>query len=192
MTHSLDKFYSHTQIRRAAHLLAAGGVIACPTEAVWGFSCDPFDAQAVARILSLKQRPVEKGLILVAGDEAQLDFLLAGLPAEIRRKLALSWPGANTWLVPHCSTVPDWIHGRFDTVAVRVSGHPLMRRLCRDFGGPLVSTSANQAGRPALRNRLGVQVQFGDVLDGILAGPLGGVSQPSTIRDAFTDEVFRA
>ena len=192
MKHRPEQYYSHTQIRRAAHLLAAGGVIACPTEAVWGFSCDPYDEEAVARILTLKQRPVEKGLILVAGDESQLAFLLDQLPPEIRRKIALSWPGANTWLVPHHSAVPEWVHGRFDTVAVRVSGHPLVRRLCLDYGGPLVSTSANLAGKPALRNRLGVQVQFGDVLDGILSGRLGGVSQPSTIRDAFTDEVFRA
>ncbi|MEM1403920.1 MAG: Sua5/YciO/YrdC/YwlC family protein [Pseudomonadota bacterium] len=191
MTHTDSMLCSQTRLRRAVHVLASGGVVACPTEAVWGLSCDPFDDEAVMEILALKVRPADKGLILAAGNEKQLAFLLDGLPGDIRKKLSLSWPGPNTWLVPHHNRVPALVHGRFDSVAVRVSGHPLMRKLCEEFGGPLVSTSANLAGKTAPRTRLAVQLAFGDALDDILPGRVGDSTQPSTIRDAFTDTVIR-
>lgn len=175
-----------------ANAIAGGGVIACPTEAVWGLSCDPFNSDALWRLLELKERPVEKGLILVAADESQLEFLLEGLPETLRRKLSVSWPGPNTWLVPHQQRVSPLVHGRFDTVAVRVSGHPLLRQLCSRYGGPLVSSSANVAGRPAPTDLLGVRCYFGDRLDAVLPGRIGEAGRPSTIRDAFSDEVFRA
>ena len=109
------------RLQLAAGVLHAGGILACPTEAVWGLSCDPFDQAAVNRLLLLKRRPVEKGLILVAADMAQLDFLLRDLSDGQRKKLEASWPGPNSWLVPHRGRVPAWIHGEHDTVAVRVS-----------------------------------------------------------------------
>ncbi len=179
-------------MRLCANVVASGGVIACPTEAVWGLSCDPFSESAVERLLDLKQRPADKGLILVAGDESQLAFLLEDLPQALRAKLRVSWPGANTWLVPHHGRVPALVHGRFSTVAVRVSGHPLVRDLCRVHGGPLVSSSANVAGSPAPRTLLAVRNYFGDQLDGVLPGKVGAVGRPSTIRDVFSDEIFRA
>jgi L-threonylcarbamoyladenylate synthase len=147
---------------------------------------------AVQRILDLKQRPVDKGLILVAADESQLEFLLGDLPEHLRQKLRVSWPGPNTWLVPHHGRVSPLVHGRFDSVAVRVSGHAGMRSLCAAFGGPLVSTSANPAGSMAPRTRVAVRRYFGELIDGWLPGSVGGVDRPSTIRDVFTDEVFRA
>lgn len=180
------------RITLCAHALADGGVLACPTESVWGLSCDPFCLDAVQRILLLKQRPPEKGLILVAADESQLEFLLHDLPSPLRRKLSVSWPGSNTWLVPHHDRVPSLVHGRFGSVAVRVTGHPLMRRLCQVYGGPVVSTSANPAGATPAKTRFAVRRYFGDSLDGWLPGRVSGVVRPSTIRDVFSDEVFRA
>lgn len=180
------------RLRLCANVVAAGGVIACPTEAVWGLSCDPFNETAVQRLLDLKQRPAHKGLIMVAGDESQLAFLLKDLPPVLQRKLSVSWPGPNTWLVPHHGRVPALVHGQFESVAVRVSGHPLVRELCRAYGGPLVSTSANVAGRPAPRTLLAVRNYFGVALDGVLPGRVGAAGRPSTIRDVFSDEVFRA
>ena len=180
------------RLRLCANVLAGGGVIACPTEAVWGLSCDPFSESAVQRLLDLKQRPAHKGLILVAADEAQLEFLLADLSPTLRQKLRVSWPGPNTWLVPHHGRVPALVHGRFESVAVRVSGHPLVRELCRIHGGPLVSSSANVAGSPAPKTLLAVRSYFGDRLDGVLPGRVGAAARPSTIRDVFSDEVFRA
>lgn len=175
------------QIRRVIH---SGGVIAYPTEAVWGLGCHPLDAEAVQRLLWLKHRPMEKGLILVAAEIQQFDFLLWDLPQAQFAKLQLSWPGPNTWLVPHQGRLPHWITGNHATVALRVSAHPLVRQLCNACG-PLVSTSANPAGRPAARTRLRVEQYFHGQLDAIVGGSLGPQRNPSIIRDLQTDTVIR-
>ncbi|MFN3581900.1 MAG: L-threonylcarbamoyladenylate synthase [Pseudomonas sp.] len=178
------------RIRQVERIVKVGGVIAYPTEAVWGLGCDPWQADAVERLLELKQRPVEKGLILVAGHIDQFDFLLWDLPDNQLAKLRLSWPGANTWLVPHQERLPPWITGQHDSVALRVSAHPLVRQLCQACG-PLVSTSANPTGRPAARSRLRVEQYFHRRLEAIVPGALGGQRNPSIIRDLQTDQIIR-
>ncbi|WP_349617316.1 L-threonylcarbamoyladenylate synthase [Azotobacter salinestris] len=178
------------RVRQVARVVRAGGVIAYPTEAVWGLGCDPWNADAVGRLLALKRRPQEKGLILVAADIGQFDFLLEDLPPAWLERLAATWPGPNTWLVPHRGRLPVWITGRHASVALRVSDHPLVRALCR-LTGPLVSTSANPAGRPAARSRLRVKQYFPRRLDAVLGGPLGGRRNPSLIRDLATGQVIR-
>ncbi len=180
------------RLRPALDCLLQGGVIACPTEAVWGLSCDPLDEEATWRLLALKNRPVEKGLILVGSDIEQFTGLLEGTPEAQRRKLELSWPGPNTWLVPHHERIPPWVHGDHDTVAIRVTDHPLRAALCRAWGGPLVSTSANPAGRRAPVNAFQVMRYFRDRLDYLLPGEVGGAGRPSVIRDLATDRVLRA
>jgi len=179
------------RLRLAAETLLAGGILACPTEAVWGFSCDPFDQRAVARLLALKRRPVEKGLIVVAADMAQLASLLAPLPASARAQLDATWPGPNTWLVDNNGVFPAWITGNSTKVAVRVSAHPVVRALSLAFGGPLVSTSANPAGHPPARSAIGVRLRFGSRVDGIVAGDTGGARKPTVIRDLATGRVMR-
>ncbi len=183
---------SRLDLNGAVAALAKGAVIACPTEAVWGLSCDPWDRPAVTRLLTLKQRPVEKGLILIAADEAQLEFLLQSLAPEQRSTLRASWPGPNTWLVPHRGAVPGWVSGAHDTVAVRVTAHAGMAQLCRAFGGPLVSTSANPGGAEPATEAAQVLSYFGTELDGWLPGSLGDAARPSTIRDLASGEVIRA
>jgi L-threonylcarbamoyladenylate synthase len=179
------------KLRLALQVLSGGGVIACPTEAVWGLSCDPRSRSAVRRLLALKGRSPAKGLILVAASEQQLEFLLAGLSPQQRLTLSGTWPGPATWLVPHGGRVPPWIHGAHDTVAVRVSAHPVVSSLCSAWGGPLVSTSANPSGcRPP---RLGFQVRryFGQRLDYLLPGEVGHASRPTTIRNLASGEIVR-
>ncbi len=183
---------STLQLRAAVRALAEGGVIACPTEAVWGLSCDPDNPDAVARLLHLKQRPVEKGLILVAAEVAQLAPLLEGLTEAQRSKLALSWPGPSTWLLPHHDLVPPWIHGGHAKVAVRVSAHKGVAALCRAWGGALVSTSANPAGSRPATAQFQVERYFHGQLDAVLPGALGGASRPTVIRDLLTDQVLRS
>ncbi|MFC5696129.1 L-threonylcarbamoyladenylate synthase [Pseudomonas sp. GCM10022186] len=181
---------SSWRVQQVARVVREGGVIAYPTEAVWGLGCDPWNEDAVYRLLALKERPVEKGLILVADNICQFDFLLEGLPDAWIDKLASTWPGPNTWLVPHQDLLPEWITGRHDSVALRVSDHPLVRDLCA-LTGPLVSTSANPAGRPSAYSRLRVQQYFGDALDAVLGGALGGRRNPSVIRDLVSGRVLR-
>lgn len=179
-------------LQKAVDVLATGGVIAYPTEAVWGLGCDPFDALAVEKILRLKRRPLEKGLIVVCASMQQIAGLLEGLSDEEKQVLASSWPGPNTWLLPDPHQYfPAWIRGSFSTVAVRVSAHPLVQNLCLAYGGPIVSTSANPAALPPARSRLRVLRWFARDVDYVLPGRLGGRSTPSTIRDLRSGQVFR-
>ena len=134
-------------IQRAAQLLHLGGVIAYPTEAVWGLGVDPFNAMAVKQLLLLKQRSVDKGLIVVAANIEQLACYLLDLTMKQRQQLEKSWPGPITWLVPNRHGFPSWISGQHDKVALRVSNHEVVQGLCLAFGGPIVSTSANPQGK---------------------------------------------
>ncbi|MBM7062661.1 Sua5/YciO/YrdC/YwlC family protein [Pseudomonas sp. UL073] len=181
---------SSWQVQRVARVVRAGGVIAYPTEAVWGVGCDPWDEDAVHRLLALKDRPLHKGLILVADSIRQFDFLLDDFPDAWLDRLGSTWPGPNTWLVPHQNRLPAWITGEHNRVALRVSDHPLIRELCA-LVGPLVSTSANPSGRPAARSRLRVEQYFHGQLDAVLGGALGGRRNPSLIRDLVSGEVIR-
>lgn len=169
----------------------SGGLIAYPTEAVWGLGCDPWDETAVQRLLTLKQRPVEKGLILVAGNWKTLDPLLAHLSQAQKTTLIHSWPGPITWLIPVPSFVPPWITGGRDTVAVRLSAHPLIREFSQQVGVPLVSTSANRTGARSARHGFQVRKWFGNDIDLYLGGRVGGAAQPSTIRDLHSGETLR-
>ena len=179
-------------IRQAARILRSGGVVAHPTEAVYGLACDPLDPAAVERLLHLKGRPVEKGLILIAASFEQLERFVTVPDAEALERAEASWPGQVTWLFPAAPETPYWLTGRHSTLAVRVTAHPLTRALSETFGGPLVSTSANPAGRPPPRSALAVRRYFGDALDRILSGPLGGADRPSEIRDLASGRILRA
>lgn len=180
------------ELEQAVAALRAGGVIAYPTEAVWGLGCDPDDEQALARLLRLKARDPAKGVILVAASIDQAAPWLEGVSEEQRATLAASWPGPATWLVPDNGRAHPLVRGHHDRVALRVSDHPLVVALCEAFGGPVVSTSANRAGEPPAMSAQQVRAVFGDELDAVLDGPLGGLARPSTIRDLVTGRVLRS
>lgn len=178
---------------QAAVVLERGGVLAYPTEGVWGLGCDPFDESAVRRVLEIKQRPASKGMIVIAADFAQLAPLLRfdELPAERKREVLASWPGPNTWLIPCDPGVPVWLRGEHETLAVRVTSHEAAATLCRAFGKPLVSTSANFAGEPPARFAHELDPRLLEQLDGIVEGETGDRTSPSTIRDAMSGSVLR-
>jgi L-threonylcarbamoyladenylate synthase len=144
----------------------------------------------VDRLLAIKGRSVDKGLILIADNIRQFDFLFEDFPDEWMDRMASTWPGPNTWLVPHQDLLPEWITGVHDTVALRVTDHPQVRDLC-SLVGPLISTSANPQGRPAARTRIRVEQYFRGQVDLVLGGNLGGRKNPSLIRDLATGEVVR-
>lgn len=179
------------RVQRAAQLMLAGGVVAYPTEAVWGLGCDPDNPQAVARLLRLKGRSWRKGLILLADNIEQFAPLVERLDNGLQARLEASWPGPVTWLVPAADLVPEWIRGRFDSVALRVTAHPLAAGLSRAFGGPIVSTSANPQGLPPALSRMRVRHYFGPRLDAVTPGSLGGRDRPSEIRDLLSQAQLR-
>lgn len=178
-------------LRAAIAALDRGGIVACPTEAVWGLSCDPLDERACLRLLALKHRHWSKGLILVAADFAQLEPFVEVPSNNALRRATATWPGPATWIFPASDRTPMWISGDHDGVAVRVTAHPVLRALCRRYGGPLVSTSANPAGREPARSAYEVRRYFRSGVDALLPGALGGLAKPTTIRDAATGHILR-
>ncbi|MBS0462136.1 MAG: Sua5/YciO/YrdC/YwlC family protein [Proteobacteria bacterium] len=181
-------------IPQAVAILRRGGVIAYPTEGVWGVGCDPFDANAVRRLLAIKQREESKGLILIAAQLAQIAALIDidALPPARLRAVRASWPGPHTWTVPCPPSVPAWLRGAHASIALRVSAHRDVVKLCNAFGGPLVSTSANLSGQPAVRLFEELDPALLRLLDGVLEGETGGLLTPTPIRDAASGVALRA
>jgi len=167
-------------------------VVAYPTEAVFGLGCDPDSEQAVEALLSLKQRPREKGLILIADDYQQVAPYIDDTQLSLAQKQRIwaTWPGPVTWVMPAKKTTPDWLTGQFSSLAVRVTDHVLVKQLCRAFGKPLVSTSANLSGLSPCRDAEEVVAQFGQTFP-VLRGDVGGRKNPSEIRDALSGNVIR-
>ncbi|NOQ94063.1 MAG: threonylcarbamoyl-AMP synthase [Methylophaga sp.] len=181
---------SNWRIRQAVTALNHGGVIAYPTEAVYGLGCDPWNVHAVKRLLDIKQRSWLKGLIIVAADFNQLQDFIAPVSAETLKELEATWPGPVTWLLPVNTNLPAYLSGFHDTIAVRVTAHKQTAELCREFGGAIVSTSANMAGaKPAKTIR---QCRWNMAhIDAIVPGQCSGSTQPTEIRDAQTGERLR-
>lgn len=167
-------------------------VIAYPTEAVFGLGCDPDSEAAVNKLLELKQRSWEKGLILIADNYEQLKNYVddSQLTAEQKQAMLDSWPGPVTWVIPAKKSTPKWLTGRFDTLAVRVTDHELVKSLCQQYGKPLVSTSANLSGQEPCRTTGEVIEQFQGSIP-VLEGTVGGRLNPSEIRDAKTGQLYR-
>jgi len=182
---------NHWQLTQTARTIHRGGIVAYPTEAVFGLGCDPLNPEAVQNLLALKQRPMEKGLILIAADIAQLTPFITSLTPEAKAQLAATWPGPHTWLLPAHANTPRWIRGRHDTIAVRVTAHPIAAALCRATGHALVSTSANPAGKAPALDALRVRRYFPGALDNILYGALGAETGPTPIRDLSTNKLIR-
>ena len=179
-------------MREAVRRLEEGGVIAYPTETVFGLGCDPFNPMAVLRLLDLKQRNIEQGLILIASDFAQLEPLLMPLSATVRNRIMKTWPSPVTWTLPCLPKTPAWLRGSHRSLAIRITSHPLARSLCESWDGPLVSTSANRHGKPPATSALGVRLAFDAELDYILHGKATGTGKPSEIRDGITGRVLRS
>lgn len=179
--------------RGLRHFLNIGGVVAYPTEAVFGLGCDPHNRQAVQRILKIKGRPQRKGLILVADHFSRLKSFIAPLTSEQMNQMQQSWGNPkkpHTWIVPAAKDCPKWITGRHRSIAVRVSSHPFTAKLCKNSGMALVSTSANRSGCQAAKTDKICQQLFGDRVR-VLRGKTAGAKKPSTIQDLISGKVIR-
>lgn len=181
---------SDHRVRHAAAVIKAGGVVAYPTESVFGLGCDPANSSAVERIIAIKKRDPTAGLILLAWDRSQIDDYVEGglgaFPAVLD-----SWPGPISWVLPASWSTPALVTGRGNTVALRVTKHPVAAALCKAAGFAIVSTSANLSGEPAARTAGAVETAFDSQIDYVLTGETGGADLPSEIRDARSGKVLR-
>lgn len=182
---------STLQIRAACHSLTAGGVIAYPTEAVWGLGCEPLNRHACTKLLHLKERDWRKGLILIAASFEQIEPYVESLSARELAPALKTWPGPATWLFPASGLTPEWVRGEHDTIAVRVTAHPTASLLCRAYGGAIVSTSANRAGQAPAMNVSQIRLRFGMRVDAVVSGALGGLDKPTQIRDLRSGKLLR-
>jgi len=189
---------SSNDVNEAARVIATGGIIAYPTEAVFGLGCDPTNQAALTKLLLAKQRAANKGLILIASTQAQLSPFMAGVTPEQQLTLDNNWPGPVTFIVPVANGISDELTGGRDTIAVRVSSHPLVVALCDACGSALVSTSANISGQAPIRSSeewlhasRNENSKLNDKIDFLLLGNIGERATPSDIIDLQSGEHLR-
>jgi L-threonylcarbamoyladenylate synthase len=176
--------------RRASDVLLGGGVIAYPTEGVFGLGCLPDDIDAVTRILALKQRSPRKGLILIAAYAEQFD---AWIDPSVRGALPDPDPRQPvTWIVRPAARVAAIVTGDNPGLAIRITTSPIAAAVCEAVEMPVVSTSANIAGRPVARNAFILRRSFGHLVDYLVPGECGPASGPSEIRELETGRVLRS
>ena len=182
------------KVQEAAQTLKDGGVIVCPTEGVYGLSAVVTNSAAITRVISMKKRALNKGLIVVAADVAMLEGIVnfSALSADSLRLLHEKWPGHATFIVPTHMQINPLLTGGRNTLAVRVTAFPLLQALCREAGGPLISTSANISGSEPLQTLEELQATFASSVDYILDEPCQGLHKPSTIYDALSGAILRA
>ena len=179
-------------LRQAAAALRGGGTIAYPTETVFGLGCDPLNPDAIEKLLILKQRPIEKGLILIGAKLEHLRPYINIDDSKLLQKLQTAMPQPTTWIVPARTHTPTWLTGQHRTIAVRITSHPIATELCNRFAGAIVSTSANPAGLAPAQTALTVKRYFHNELDYLLHTTIKSNNKPSEIRDLLSDKVFRS
>ncbi len=183
-------FRRHTSYRRIAAHLRCGGLIAYPTESCYGLGCDPDNRGAVQRLLKLKQRPQQKGLILIAANYRQVSRYLHPLTPAQQQQLKTAGAQAITYLMPVLHSAPRWLRGSHDTLAIRLTAHQQAAQLCRGVNSALVSTSANRSGQRPTKTYAQCQRLFGhDVW--VLPGRVGKRKQPSTISMWADGKIIR-
>jgi len=182
---------SDNAIIDAVDALRAGGVIAYPTEYCFGLGCDPSNTDALKRLLKIKRRDHQQGVILIAANTRQVRMYVDLDTSPLASKIEASWPGPNTWILPALEQVSEWVRGQHSGVAMRVPAHRVCQEICTNFEGAIVSTSANRHGQPALQNASDVQAEMGVELDYILDAPVGGAERASVIRDGHSGRQLR-
>ncbi|PPI86517.1 L-threonylcarbamoyladenylate synthase [Candidatus Pantoea edessiphila] len=181
-----------SSIEKCIKELKQNGIIIYPTEAVFGLGCNPESKTAVKKLIILKNRSPNKGFILIAANYDQLKSYVADdkISAFQRNYMFSRWPGHVTFIVPTLPKTPKWIIGNFDSVAIRISKNPYVRKLCTKFGKPIISTSANLSNQNPCRTFEDVVKQFGQSFP-ILFGSTCGLKHPSEIRNIITGDLIR-
>lgn len=180
-----------SEIAGAKRALEQGDVIAYPTEYCFGLGCDPRNKVAVERLLKIKRRPPEQGVILIAADLDQVKEYADLETLPDLETVTSSWPGPNTWLLPVLPNVPSYICGAHTTIAMRIPEHDFCLKLLKEYGHPIVSTSANRSGESEHLDAASVERDMGAECDYIVHASVGQAKQASTIRNALTGQVLR-
>ena len=178
-------------LNRRAREIAQGAVFGYPTDTIWGLGCHPLIAPSVARILAIKGRSPDKGLILLS---SRLEYCRPYIDAdeEVLQPVLTAAEQPTTWLVDASEFCPWWIRGRFPTVAIRITDHPLVREICDRLAAPIVSTSANRSGRSPARNLFQMHREFGDLVDFIVGGYATGGAAASRIKSLADGNIIRS
>lgn len=178
---------AHADIDRALEVLRNGGLVAIPTETVYGLAADASNESAVRRIFAAKGRPADHPLIVHVADGSQLSSWAREVPPAAAVLADACWPGPLTLLVPKADHVLPVVTGGRDTVGVRVPAHPLTTELLVRFGGGLAAPSANRFGRVSPTTAQHVRADLGDAVDHVLDGGPCPVGVESTIVDCTVD-----
>jgi L-threonylcarbamoyladenylate synthase len=168
----LDTAEARQSIGRAAEILRTGGLVALPTETVYGLGANAFDPTAIAHIFAAKQRPSWDPIIVHIADEAMLEGLVLEVPETARRLMSAFWPGPLTLLLPRSAAVPDAVTAGRPLVGIRMPAHPVALELIRQAGIPVAAPSANTFGRTSPTTAAHVLEDLDGRIDAILdAGP---------------------
>ncbi|MEG6522843.1 L-threonylcarbamoyladenylate synthase [Desulfotomaculum sp. 1211_IL3151] len=170
-------------IQQAAAMIKKGGLVAFPTETVYGLGANGLDRKAVAAIYCAKGRPSDNPLILHVADTSMVKDLSRNLPDKASLLMRKFWPGPLTLVVPKAKHIPVEVTGGLDTVAVRMPDHPVALALIRASGLPIAAPSANQSGRPSPTKAEHVQADLQGRIDAILDGGPAGLGLESTVLD---------
>lgn len=168
-------------LNRFSRAVSRGAVFAYPTDTIWGFGCHPLSWSGVSRILQIKNRPQHKGLILLS---STIEYCRPYLDISPEAMACIAQPmdSPTTWLVKASKNCPAWLCGNFPTIAIRISHHPFIQQICQQLESPIVSTSANRAGKSTVRNTIQLHRQFSAELDFIVHGFATGGYFQSEIR----------
>jgi L-threonylcarbamoyladenylate synthase len=175
-------------IAQAVEALCSGEVIAYPTETIYGLGCDPFSNAALTSLFSVKKRDAVSPVLLIIGEQAHLDGIVGEVSPRARACMDAFWPGPVTLLLAAAPGLNEALVGPGGKVGVRYTSSPTAASLCRDFGGAVTSTSANQTGKPSA-NSVGALT-----LPGIALAVDGGTIEdgvPSSVFDPDTGRVVR-
>lgn len=179
------------ELDSACRVLDSGGVIAYPTEYCFGLGCDPRDETAVQRLLDIKARSAEQGVILIAASLDQVKLYANWSEISDPDAIMDSWPGPNTWVMPAHKSVSAMVRGKYESIAMRIPQHDFCLTLLTQYGHPIVSTSANRSGEKEHLLASTVKQDIGVECDYIIDLPVGGAQRASTIRDAITGTTLR-
>lgn len=190
MKTNVSSEFMQSKIKQAVKVLRQGGIILYPTEGVYGLGCDPFNETAVLRLLKIKRRNINKGLILIAANWQQVKNLLKINLDKCAASKKSNYP--TTWVFPATKKAPRWVTGKFNSIAIRVTTHPTAKKICQKFGGSIVSTSANLTKKAPVKNPNQVDRDIICNVDFVVRGRVGNLGKPTRICDVATGDFFRA